>query len=508
MELRPHQKLGIDKARESFINGNKHICLCACVASGKTLIAKTIIESALKKGSKVGFFSFRVILIEQLKSYFNEVPNITIGTLQLYGKKQTELFDLCIFDEKDMHGTKLKNNINTKRSITLSGSPVDASGNALDFDEILDIIQIPELIKLKLAKPIKVLSTSKIDTSSLKKQCGDFHKGQSFDMMEKSSIKRDLVDVYKRYCLERVTILFAVDTKHAESLKDLFIENGIKCDTTHTRKKGNDKIRKDFEDGKFNLLINVAQLTTGYDNVKINCVFLARPCSSIPLAIQCIGRGIRLNPNRLNDDCLVVDCAEVIKRTSFHPMQKLPLNKTKQTKKQKQCKTCENDLTIMSKTVTQLDEYSYKLISKYKCNACNAYEEFEDLKVINYKFCSDCGEQLKPQMPKLKETKKELVYYIVCECGFENKEKSILLTDKELKIIEHIEALESDKPTWDKVSAIIKEECIKSNYKHQYRGRLMNHIKDKKWSVEFTMEQITNIQNGNSKISKLMYVGK
>ena len=44
MELRPHQTLAIQKTRESFASGKKHICLCCSVASGKTLIAKNIID--------------------------------------------------------------------------------------------------------------------------------------------------------------------------------------------------------------------------------------------------------------------------------------------------------------------------------------------------------------------------------------------------------------------------------------------------------------------------------
>ena len=111
MELRPHQTLAIQKTRESFANGKKHICLCCSVASGKTLIAKNIIDSALAKNKKVGFFSFRVILIEQMKKYFKDIPNIEIGTLQYYNNRDVNL-DLAIFDEKDFHNTKLKNNIN------------------------------------------------------------------------------------------------------------------------------------------------------------------------------------------------------------------------------------------------------------------------------------------------------------------------------------------------------------------------------------------------------------
>lgn len=251
-KLRPHQQTAINKARESFLNGNKHICLCACVASGKTLVAKTIIDSAIAKGKKVSFFSFRKILISQLKSYFDEVPNVTIDTLQKMGKNPTEKYDLAIFDEKDFHNTKLKNNITCERSITLSGSPIDASGNALDFDEIIDIIQIPDLIKIGLAKPIKVLSNSLADTSKLKKQAGDFKTKEAYDLMEKPKIKKGLIDTYKKYASDRITILFAVDTNHAESLKTEFLAAGIKCDTTHSKKDEAGRIA--FENGEIKLL--------------------------------------------------------------------------------------------------------------------------------------------------------------------------------------------------------------------------------------------------------------
>ena len=209
MKLRPHQERAITLTRESFKKGHKHICLACCVASGKTLIAKNIIDSALSKGRSVGFFSFRKILIKQMKNYFGENPNITIGTIQKYGKQNVDV-DLAIFDEKDFHDAKLKNNIKSKFSITLSGTPMGGLGNALEFDDIIDVIQIPDLIELGLAKPIKVIGNNIVDTTNLKRNKSDFLPKESYDLMSSSSIQKDMISIYKKHCLDRKTIMFAM----------------------------------------------------------------------------------------------------------------------------------------------------------------------------------------------------------------------------------------------------------------------------------------------------------
>ena len=503
MELRPHQTLAIQKTRESFANGKKHICLCCSVASGKTLIAKNIIDSALAKNKKVGFFSFRVILIEQMKKYFKDIPNIEIGTLQYYNNRDVNL-DLAIFDEKDFHNTKLKNNINSSYSITLSGSPVDSYGYPLDFDEIIDIIQIPDLIELGYAKKIKCLASQVVNTDSLKRNSLDFLQKDSFQLMNKAKMYTDIVGAYKKYCLDRVSILFAVNIQHAEILKEEFLKAGVECDTTHS-KKDNQSI-KDFENGKFKLLINVAQLTTGYDFVDINCVIFARPMASIPLFIQCIGRGIRLNPKNKDDDCLVLDLCEVIKRTGHHPLQRLDLTRKKTDKNQVLCKKCKCKMKLINRETKTINEYEYSVITNYKCE-CGHFETIENLKLFNNSICENCNNIFESKDGiQMTKNEKNVLFEMECNfCGHKRKFRELLLTDDELKEIKLEEAMKNGS-SWEDVSILLKHYCKQDGYHHRYATRLMDTIKARGYTPDLAIKNIQLLRKQGKKISYLMYI--
>lgn len=501
MKPREYQTEAYNKTREAFINGHKHICIAMSGGAGKSLLCKMILDSASKKGSTIGFFSFRKSLTEQIKKY--NIPNCDIGTLQKFGKTETEEYDLCIFDEKDYHDTKLKNNIKSKRSITLSGFPTDASGNVLDYDFIVEAIQFPDLVKQGYAKQLKVLSISNADTSTLKKQNDGFNIKQSFELMEKAKVKKNIIEVYEKYCINRKTLLFAVDTNHAESLKKEFLGKGIKCDTVHSKKNENNnkQVMKDFENNKIDLIINVVMISIGVDIPCINTILFARPMSSVPLFMQCVWRGTR----KFNDDyCLVLDCAEVLKRTDFHPMQRLNLTKTKQDKHQK-CTKCKAKTKLINRTTEVIDEYEYVVKSFYKCS-CGNLDTVENYKIINRELCEDGTHFFEPiNGLQMKQNDKSLNFNLVCKCGFEKKFREVLYTDEELKEVKLHQALQAG-ATWEHVLTVLKAECKQAGYKWQYSLRLIDSMKAKKWTPKQAIENIKTVKKMGKKISALMYI--
>lgn len=499
MKPRYYQLQAFEKIRESFKNKNNHICLMMSGGAGKSLLCKMILDSAVNKGSSVAMFSFRKSLTEQIKKY--NLPNCDVGTLQKFGKKESEkIYDLVIFDEKDFHDTKLKNNIRCKKSITLSGFPTDANGFVLDYDDIVEAIQFPELVEKGYAKQIKVMSVSNADTSNLKKQGDGFNIKQCYELMQKPSIKKNILEVYKKYCINRKTLLFAVDTNHAENLKNEFIKDGILCNTIHSKKteKENNQTIKDFEDNKIDLIINVVMISIGVDIPCINTILFARPMSSVPLFMQCVWRGTR----KYNDDyCLVLDCAEVLKRCDFHPMQKLDINRKKQDKN-KMCK-CGLKFKLINRTVQDLSQYEYSVISDYKCD-CGNTETVENIKLINMSLCEGCGQifESKGGLIMTKEDK-SINFDLECKCcGHKRKFREILLSDEELKEIKYNEAFKSDK--WEDVEVILKAEVKKDGFKWQYAIRLLDHLKMKMSPIE-AIQLIKQIRSQNKKISRLMY---
>ena len=52
MKPREYQLQAIENIKQSFKKGNKNICIALCGGSGKSLVAKLILDMAKEKGSK------------------------------------------------------------------------------------------------------------------------------------------------------------------------------------------------------------------------------------------------------------------------------------------------------------------------------------------------------------------------------------------------------------------------------------------------------------------------
>jgi DNA repair protein RadD len=83
-----------------------------------------------------------------------------------------------------------------------------------------------------------------------------------------------------------------------------------------TPKSTRNQIIKNFNEGKFNILINFEVLTTGFDSPRIQSVFITRPTKSIVLYSQMLGRGLRGKKMGGNDTCLLIDIKDNLSRFS------------------------------------------------------------------------------------------------------------------------------------------------------------------------------------------------
>lgn len=504
LSLRPYQQQIINDSREAFKSGAKNIALTCSVGSGKSLIAKEILT--LAKGKKCAFLSFRVLLIDQIKTYFNDLDgfDITFGTLQKHHKEDVH-YDLIIKDELWSHGSKLTNSLQYNFMITLTGTPVDAKGYPLKFDKIVEGVQLPDLVELGYAKPIKVLATTKVDTSNLKKQGAEFNKKEAFELMDKPTIHKDIVGVYKKHCTNRKVLVFGVNIEHCENLKKEFLENNINADTVHS-KKDNSGILEDYKNNKIEVLINADMLTVGYDETSINTIIIARPLASVPLLIQIVGRATRLNQDKKDDYALILDCSEAIKRCGHHPMQRLDFKKKKEDKEPK-CNDCKIPVKLIDRKVTIIDRYEYLVTSTYFCNKCNNKQIIENIKLFTLSICENCGNEFESKDGlQLTQSENSINFDIECvHCGTKKKFREILLSDEELKEVTLKEAMENTE-TWEQVLLILKAECRKDGYKWQFSKRLLEHCQNKKMTPREVVEHIKRIRLSGKKLSVLMYI--
>ena len=86
------------------------------------------------------------------------------------------------------------------------------------------------------------------------------------------------------------TIVFAVDTLHAQTLVQEFREQKIDADYVDYTRPDAAEVMADFRDKHTpRVLVNVEMLTEGYDAPRTKTVFLARPTKSEALLSQMVG---------------------------------------------------------------------------------------------------------------------------------------------------------------------------------------------------------------------------
>lgn len=502
MKLRTYQQDGINLLKQSMAKGNKKILLNLATGGGKSIIIKVIFEMALNKNqnAKLLYVVHRNILIGQMKETLKDL-NVDVMTLQKAGRTETDVYDLVLSDETHFgHGSKLFSNINYRYFIGLTATGIKSNGTKLDgFDDVIDVAQLKDLIDLGFMPPLKVYSTPKVETKGLKVTGGDFNNKASFDLMSKSEVVKDIVKVYENNAKGLKTLIYCVNIEHSEMVAKQFRLNGYKCESYHSKTPNRDELFNKYKNNEIDILTNCDTLTTGVDLPDIYCLILAAPTKSFIKATQIFGR-IRLNPNDINKVGLILDVAQVVHNTQ-HPYDRLNIFKTKEDKNLKKC-TCGETMTLVNRDTKILNDFEYLVISKYKCK-CGLTDTVENIKLFDEKQCEQCGEIIKGTPIQNKDTDKSMKFVQICQCGCENVVREILYSDKELKVIQHKENLNSDND-WVKIKAILKDEAKKWNYKHQWVGRAMEILRNK--DSKLVLDKIAYLQANNKKIGSIVYL--
>lgn len=150
---------------------------------------------------------------------------------------------------------------------------------------------------------------SQADISQVKKgTAGDFQIGS----LSKAINTEETNEITVRAWLARAgarksTLVFCVDLAHVSDLTAKFREHGIDAQfvTGDTPKQVRSQMLDAFRNQEYPVLLNCGVFTEGTDIPNIDCVLLARPTRSRNLLVQMIGRGMRLNPGKVN--CHIID---------------------------------------------------------------------------------------------------------------------------------------------------------------------------------------------------------
>ena len=137
------------------------------------------------------------------------------------------------------------------------------------------------------------------------------------------------------YAIDRKRIMiFAVTIEHAEKLAEF-----MGCNAVHSKlKKDVWRERVDrFKSGEDRMIVNVSQLSIGFDCPEVDCVIVARPTMSAALHVQIFGRGMRISEGK--KDCLFLDLVGNYLRHGLPSNPKIRKPKEKEDQKEKEKNT-------------------------------------------------------------------------------------------------------------------------------------------------------------------------
>lgn len=340
-------------------NPTGNALLSLATGTGKSIciadITKDIIE--LRNNTRVLILSHVAEILEQnaqkIHSLYPEAPigiysaslrqkkfdrRIVVAGIQSVYKKAAMLgwFSLVIIDESHLLGDKddgmyrfllsQLRNINPQiRILGLSATPWRTKGGLLTqvdnplFDEVVYTYSIRRAVDDGYLCPL-VSKHSKIqaDLSGVSTKMGEFNLVEMESAIDNEALTNAALDEVLQYGMDRKSwLIFCSGVNHANHVTENLLNRGIETAliTGKTSIIERESIIRMFKNGeRYRAICNNAVLTTGTDIPRIDLLVFLRGTKSAGLMLQMAGRGMRLSPETLKNNCLILDYAGNLER--------------------------------------------------------------------------------------------------------------------------------------------------------------------------------------------------
>jgi DNA repair protein RadD len=402
MKLRPYQEDQLQALWSYFMHHKGNPVIAAPCGTGKSLVPAEFIRRTLHSFPNEKFLVVTHVkeLIAQDYSKMIEIwPEAPVGIYSA-GLKRKEIFNPIIFggiqsmhrhpdyfgwrdllfideahlvsqDEASMYLTfiaKLRAINPNLKVIGLSATPYRMgqgyiTDGGLFTDIVHDLTSLDNYNKLiqdgyicKHVAPSRL--SVRLDVSNVGMQKGEFIQSQLQHEVDKAEITWKALQETCYYGQSRRSwLIFASGIQHAEHIAEMLTKLGIDCAAIHSKKDAdyNDKAIKAFKNYELRSIVNYGKLTTGFDHPGIDLIEDLRPTLSIPLHVQKLGRGGRIEYQK--DSCLVLDHAGNV--PNLGPI---------------------NDPCIPRKKGDKVGQLPIKI-----CEACGVYNHIKAIK------CDGCG---------------------------------------------------------------------------------------------------------------------
>ncbi len=325
MILRPYQVEAIHRAGQAFIAGQRRLLLVSPTGSGKTIIAtEGFIRPALAARQRILFIAHRNELLTQCRDKLGlEADHVglfkaghkstraplQIASVQTLARRSIlPPAEIIIWDEAHHctanHYQRIQALYPFAQHIGLTATPYRLDGRGLGhaFDALMPVASIADLIAQGYLVPARTFALPPPNLDGVRIVAGDYHEGDLATVMGKQRIGMRIVETYQRHASGRAAIVFAVSIIHSQDLCARFRAAGISAEHIDGSTPDDERaaILASYSAGNIKVLCNCQLLTEGYDAPHTDCIILARPTKSRCLWRQCIGRGMRAHPGKID----------------------------------------------------------------------------------------------------------------------------------------------------------------------------------------------------------------
>lgn len=336
-QLRNYQLEVISDIKKLFKKGLFRVVMCKPTGSGKTFTFSELTRQTIEKSGTVVIATHRAELMSQAGNALfamgvsyekvNRKSRKRIPYSQCYiamiktlvSRKNTpairdilERATLVIADECHLGDLRPVTQLfDGKHIIGATATPIGANKKEplnKFYQDIVIPVQTGELIEQGFLVPAKLASFN-FDRSKLQTEKGEYTDQSQIQALKVSKLFGGVVEKYRRHAEGRRAMCFNVNVAHSLETRDMFLAEGISCEHVDGNTDDDERIKifERFRNNEFQVLCNVGIATAGFDDPEVSCIIFNRATKSLPLWLQCCGRGSRLFPGK--KDFVIIDMA-------------------------------------------------------------------------------------------------------------------------------------------------------------------------------------------------------